>query len=161
MCFQKRIFFSPFSPPCTCHSVFGCRTLKTGSRVEIYENAGFSFSCGGPKTDLRISDVIHLTAHALYVKEAIYSAIFILGFSCSWARMTWQGYVYIYASFFWRKIEKRKVSILKKIIIIPNTSGWGLSLSCETCVVTNSYGRDWSREIVKPNLWKNSAFSDQ
>ena len=71
MCFQKRIFFSPFSPPCTCHSVFGCRTLKTGSRVEIYENAGFSFSCGGPKTDLRISDVIHLTAHALYVKEAI------------------------------------------------------------------------------------------
>ena len=44
---------------------------------------------------------------------------------------------------------------------IPDTSGWGLSLSCETRVVVNSYGRDWSREIVKPNLWRNSAFSDQ
>ena len=51
---KKNIFFSPFSLPCTCHGVFGCRTLKTGARVEICENAGVSFSCGRPKTDLRI-----------------------------------------------------------------------------------------------------------
>ena len=69
--------------------------------------------------------------------------------------------VHLWVLFLKKNRNKESVLFQKKKKKIPDTSGWGLSLSCETRVVVNSYGRDWSREIVKPNLWRNSAFSDQ
>lgn len=69
--------------------------------------------------------------------------------------------VHLWVLFLKKNRNKESVLFQKKKKKIPDTSGWGLGLSCETRVVVNSYGRDWSREIVKPNLWRNSAFSDQ
>lgn len=71
---KKKYFFSPCSLPCSCHGFVGCRTLKTGPRVEIYENAGFSFSChrhvDGRKRifEYKMSYILQRT---LYVREAI------------------------------------------------------------------------------------------
>lgn len=86
--------------------------------------------------------------------------------------MIWQAYVYIYGYFFWRKIETRKVSFFKKKkkkfrirvdedLACRAKRAWQEPIKWAPGVVVNSYGRDWSREIVKPNLWRNSAFSDQ
>ena len=77
----KRIFvFLRFSLLSYVNGVFGTKNsfLKTGLRVEVFENAGWSLSCGWTKTEVfEYDDLKH---HAEHVRDARVFAL------CAWAK---------------------------------------------------------------------------
>ena len=75
-----RDFFEPcFSLLCTCKKPFsGIKNIsfsKTIARVEIFQNARSSFSCGRTTTEvLKYDDVIHHKAHVSYLINIHYTS---------------------------------------------------------------------------------------
>lgn len=113
-CFQKRIFFFlhlAFPAHVTVFS--GAGLWKRVPEWRFVKTPEFRFHVDGRKRIFEYKMSYILQPRSTLGKLSC-SAIIILWFSCSWARMIWQAYVYIYGYFSWRKIETRKVSFFKK-----------------------------------------------
>ena len=99
-----------------------CIFLKSLSRVQIFENTGFSFTCGWTKTQVfEYDDVIHhLPKHyACSVRDVI---VFLLFSVFAWTAQNDSNALRVDAHFFWKR---RKKSPLSKY---PDTCGRGLKL---------------------------------
>ena len=159
--FKKEYFFLHLALHAHVTVFSGAGLWKRVPEWRFMTTPDFRFHVEGRKRifEYKMSYIFN-TAHALYVREAIvfgyiYFRVFVFMDKNDLTRLC------VHLCVLFLKKKKKKSVHFQKNNNKPDTSGWGLSLSCETCVVINSYGGDWSREIVKPNLWRNSAFSDQ
>ena len=97
--------------------------LKTLSRVESFENAGFSFTCGRTQTEVFEYDDagIHLTLPAWsMLSKGCYRISIVSAFSCGQAKTIQIRYEWV--CIFWKRRKKSPFSKISKI------SGYGLGL---------------------------------